>query len=337
MFQRLSSRLETVPLAIQVIFALSVALLPLGVAALIAAFHSFAAMDALNSRVDALQALGVALPALMWIAAVAITSITLSQLVIRPLRRVRSTVDRYAAGNLDARLGGRRLFSPELAGVAAAFDAMADRAADHAHALEQALATQKALTREVHHRVKNNLQIVSSLLSLQASDAGSAEVAAAYALIRQRVNALALVHRWMYQEEGARGVELRPLLADLSANLEHGFDGRPGGSRRVSCDAERITVGQDTALPIAFLITELVGGSRATGKERDTGARIEAHNHGTKACLTVTSMAFGGVDGLDGFEDGTRRIITGLARQLRSPLRYDVDAHAFQIDFPAFA
>ena len=275
----------------------------------------------------------IALPALMWLVAVAIASLSLSRLVITPMRAMSRVVERYGAGDLTARMQDGTQSSPELSELSLAFNAMADRVAGQAQAMEGALATQRALTREVHHRVKNNLQIVSSLLSLQARDATTPEAAEAYALIRQRVNALALVHRWMYHNDEVKGVELRPLLSDLAANLEHGFDGRAGGTGRVTCASDRIMVGQDTALPIAFLVTELVAGSRRAGRSDD--ARAEARVDGTAAQLTITSPGFAGEDGFEGFEEGARRIVLGLARQLRSPLAYDPEAHAFRMAFPA--
>ncbi len=325
---RLSTRFAAIPLATKVIAALSFALLPLGVIALVAAFHNYLQL-AYSSRVSLVQAIGIALPALMWVAAVVITSLGINHLAIRPLRMMRAVVERYAAGDIGARMAEGTQSSPELAELSRAFNAMADRVAGHAQATQDALIRQTALTREVHHRVKNNLQIVSSLLSLQARDASSPEVSEAYALIRQRVNALALVHRWMYQDEAAQGVELRSLLADLSVNLEHGFEGATR-VRRVACGSARLSVGQDIALPIAFLVTELVAATH-------TDARIEATLAGGRGNLRVTSAGFDGEFGLAGFTEGSRRIIAGLARQLRSPLDYDASAKAFSISFSALA
>lgn len=322
----------------RVSLALSVALLPLGIVALIAGAHSYTNLRAAHARVGALQVLGVALPALMWIAAIAIAGISLHRLVNVPLRAMRRVVDRRAAGYLEARMASDPAGTSELAELAAAFNLMADRVAGHASAMEEALATQKALTREVHHRVKNNLQIVSSLISIQARDASNPDVAAAYALIRQRVNALALVHRWMYMDESARGVELRSLLADLSASLEHGFEGRTGTAGRVRCHAERISVGQDTALPIAFLVTELVAGARAHPGTVPADTLIEARRTADRVCcLSVGSPAFLGENGMGGFDESARRIVAGLARQLRSPLGFDADTRVFRICFPAIA
>ena len=80
---------------------------------------------------------------------------------------------------------------------------MADSIASHEAELQSALHEQKRLTREVHHRVKNNLQIVSSLLSIQGRETANSEVSRAYATVQARVAALAIVHRWMYESEYA--------------------------------------------------------------------------------------------------------------------------------------
>jgi len=282
--------------------------------------------------VRARQALGVALPALMWLTALCIAWVMLNRLVVRPVNEMRSVVDRYSSGEHGARIDSTQFGSRELAGLASAFDGMADHIAQQGQAMEAALVTEKALTREVHHRVKNNLQIVSSLISIQAREATSSDVADAYALMRSRVNALALVHRWMYQDGGGQGVDLRSLAADLCANLEHGSEARPSGRVHVSCAVAPLVLDQDTALPIAFLITELVSGTaRAPGR---IDARVEAHMVDGKAILRVSSDAFGDGNGFTLFEDASKRIVAGLARQMRSPLGYDAVAHAFTIQFP---
>jgi len=93
-----------------------------------------------------------------------------------------------------------------------------------------------------------------------------------------------------------------------------------------------LVLDQDTALPIAFLITELVSGTaRAPGR---IDARVEAHMVDGKAILRVSSDAFGDGNGFTLFEDASKRIVAGLARQMRSPLGYDAVAHTFTIQFP---
>src|SRR5205823_621059 len=79
---------------------------------------------------------------------------------------------------------------------------------------------QRRLVREVHHRVKNNLQVIASLLNIHGRSAGGAEARAAYAAISRRVGALAIVHRNHFAEmEENRGIALRPLVTELAAEL----------------------------------------------------------------------------------------------------------------------
>lgn len=276
------------------------------------------------------QALGVALPALMWVTAVSICWVALGIIVVQPLRRMQGAVERYAAGNRAVRATPAAGSGREMLEFARAFDAMADQADGHEAEMQAALARQMALTREVHHRVKNNLQIVSSLLSLQARGVNNPEVAAAYALIRQRVTALSLVHRWIYADGSERGADLRGLLADLCANLAHGLDREGGGRVPVHCTSDSLLVHQDTALPLAFLISEMVGGAVARGMQ-ELWVRAEAVEGG--GLLTLSSEAFAGEAGARVLDPASQRIVDGLMRQLRSRLVHDQQGH-FSIRFP---
>lgn len=298
-------------------------LLPFGIVALAAAARSYNHLFKTQVHVSAWQAFGVVAPMIMWLVAVAVAVTSLRRLVIVPLSDMRRVIELRAAGKVSTRMSPDRRATPELAELAQAFNSMADSMDVHTRSMESALATQKVLTREVHHRVKNNLQIVSSLISIQARDAANTEVTAAYALM----------HRWMYQDESADGVEISLLLADLSASLEHGADARSVSGGRVICRADRITVSQDTALPLVFLVNELVSGVRASTDHEPTETRIEAHQLHGRCRLCITNRAFAGEDGLDGFDDGARRIIKGLTRQLRSPLAFDRDTKMFGIAF----
>src|SRR3982751_2423660 len=86
--------------------------------------------------------------------------------------------------------------------------------------MTSALEGQRRLVREVHHRVKNNLQVVASLLNIHGRSADTSEARAAYAGISRRVGALSIVHRNHFAEmEENRGIALRPLVSELAAEL----------------------------------------------------------------------------------------------------------------------
>src|ERR1044072_5976952 len=89
--------------------------------------------------------------------------------------------------------------------------------------MTEAFEGQRRLVREVHHRVKNNLQVVASLLNIHSRSAQTDDAKDAYAGIGRRVGALSIVHRNHFAEmEESRGLALRPLISELSAELRAG-------------------------------------------------------------------------------------------------------------------
>ena len=97
------------------------------------------------------------------------------------------------------------------------FRAISRTVAEHEAGLAEGLVRQTKLTREVHHRVKNNLQVISSLINFHARAARSAEATQAYASIQRRVDALAVVHRNHFAElEENRGLSLRSVIGELA-------------------------------------------------------------------------------------------------------------------------
>ena len=320
------------PLAVKVVAALTCALLPLGVLATYVTVSAYRQTIALSGHVSAQRWIGVALPLLMWLAALAIGWAIANRLLVQPLTGMRAAVERYGAGDGSIRLGTTDWLSSEMTALAAAFDRMADDSATHEAAMVGALDEQRRLTREVHHRVKNNLQIVASLLSIQARDTSDPAVARAYAAVQARVGALALVHRWMYDEVGSHGVDLRALASDLCAALEQGIGAAGQAAIAIRCHVDRIVVSQDTAVPLAFLITELVSVAARRATPAGFVAEVRAQLEDGRARLTVTTPQFVDDGGL-GSGDPARRIIEGLARQLRTPLDHDSTGGSYGVLF----
>lgn len=291
-----------------------------------------------STQLSVPQAVTIALPVLMWLGAVLIGWMAIHWLVVQPLAQVSRSLDRYTSGDANVRLGGQRFRTQEVRELGDAFDRMADQITRHEEDLRTGLATQKKLTREVHHRVKNNLQIVSSLLSLQSRDATSPDVAYAYATIQKRVNALALVHRWLYDDETMRGVDLRSLAQDLCAGLEQSVTATDGSAIAIAADVDRLYVGQDTAVPLAFLITELVTAAARLADNSGLTVRVSAKAGDGRATLMVEAPSFRGADLFAvGSHDPSARIIQGMARQMRSKLTHDPERGSYAIDFPPTA
>ena len=273
------------------------------------------------------------LPLLMWAAAAVIVWLVVDRLLLRPLRRLRANVAAYTPGAvIDPR--GLTLPAQEISDLADTFRTLTRTVADHEAGLEEGLRRQTKLTREVHHRVKNNLQVISSLINFHSRGARSPDAMAAYASIQRRVDALAVVHRHHFAElEEHRGLNLRMLIGELASNL------RATASERqqaigLTLDIDPFLVNQDVAVAVAFLVTEMI--ELATGADPAAQIRVVVKPDGNpaRAVLRVVSRAL--VDG-DTLRDlaTTRygRVMEGLARQLRSKLHHDPLTGAYEIAF----
>jgi two-component system, sensor histidine kinase PdtaS len=281
----------------------------------------------------------MALPLLMWIAAAAIAWFVVDRLLIRPLRRLRDSVGAYAPGTVLGPVDYGAVPAHEIREFADTFRTLTRTVLDHEAGLAEGLQRQTKLTREVHHRVKNNLQVIASLINFHARGATTPEAAAAYASIQRRVDALAVVHRYHFAElEDHRGVEMRAVIGELAAGIRAGA---PEAAHRfaVSLDIEPISVSQDTAVAVAFLVTELLELAMTANPEAQVriAMRPDAEYPG-QASLRIVSPAFIQTPTFEALlQNRYGRVVTGLARQLRAPLHHDPLAGAYEIALPVLA
>ena len=282
--------------------------------------------------ISALEVLMILLPVLMWLAAAFVGWFVADRLLLRPLVRMQRAVSAYKPG--DPELDIPHLSTPahEIKALAAAFDGVARTVARHEAELEAAVDRQTRLVREVHHRVKNNLQVVASLLNLHARGAANEEVAAAYASIQRRVDALAVVHRNHYAElEENRGVAMKPLISELAANLRATAP-NVASSMAIRLDIEPYYVTQDVAVSVAFLITELVEFAMFCGA-KNVAISLTATEASGVAGLTVESESLrGDVPCDEKLAERFERIVTGLSRQLRSAITRDDETGRYALN-----
>ena len=274
------------------------------------------------------------LPLLMWAAAAGIAWLVVDRLLIGPLRRLRASVAAYRPGEvIDT--GTRSLPAQEIRELGDTFRAISRTVALHEQGLAEGLVRQTKLTREVHHRVKNNLQVISSLINFHARGAPSSEVAAAYASIQRRVDALAVVHRNHFADaEDTRGLAIRAVLGELASNMRATA---PEGGPRLSLilEIDNYLVSQDTAVAMAFLVTETVELSMNLDPAIPVRITLGPTEAPDRAKLCVLSPAFRREEERqDLVQSRYGRIMEGLSRQLRSRLNYDADAGAYEIDVP---
>jgi len=279
----------------------------------------------------------ILLPLIMWAAAAVIGWLVVDRLLIRPLRRLELMVSGYRPGDILPPLAGSDSTAHELRQLSETFHTITLRVSTHENELAEGLARQTRLTREVHHRVKNNLQVVASLISLHARGQKSPEVIRAYASIQRRVDALAVVHRNHFAElEENRGIGLRSLIGELAQNIRGSIpEGEPAPP--ISIGIAPAYVSQDVAVPVAFLITELIELAMLVGPGTPIALRLGIADD-MRARLQVESAALVDSPELTArMGDRFGRVLDGLSRQLRSPLLRSAKKGVFQIEFPILA
>jgi two-component sensor histidine kinase len=272
------------------------------------------------------------LPVLMWVAAALITWLLVSRLLIRPLNRLERAVISYSPGtalDLPRKLGP----SEEIQGLRDAFARAVARVDESDAEMASALEGQRRLVREVHHRVKNNLQVVASLLNIHGRSATTAEARFAYAGISRRVGALSIVHRNHFAEmEENRGIAMRPLITELAAELRASAP-ETARTLRIDLELDAVNTTQDVAVAVAFLVTEVVEFAMLHCPTEPIEISLRRTSELT-ARLMLNSRVL--VPEEDGRAEKLQfeRIVGGLAKQLRSTL--DRKLGRYSVDLPVF-
>lgn len=274
------------------------------------------------------------LPVLMWFAATMLSWLLVRRLLLVPLASLQRAVTEYQPDgeglNLPTNLG----VASEIRDLCEAFERAVDRIEGAERDALNALDGQRRLVREVHHRVKNNLQVVASLLSIHGRSATKQEAKDAYSAIGRRVDALSVVHRHHYAElEENRGLALRPLLTELAADLRSSSPAEARGLR-IELDLDAPSTTQDVAVAAAFLVTEIVEFAMLRHPNDTIDISLRREDELTATLAISSSVLVPDTDPDDVAKQQFERIVEGLARQLRSPLDRKLGRYA--VTLPVF-
>jgi len=183
---------------------------------------------------------------------------------------------------------------------------------------DRALLTKDATIREIHHRVKNNLQVISSLLNMQQRSLTDPAARAAMSDTRQRITALSLIYRALYQSPDMRRADVRQFLEELIAQLMTPEIGR-APLVRTEIDVDALVIDPDKLAPLALWAVEAItnaqkhafdgrGGSlKVRFKVGPVETTLEVEDDGPGAAETPERTAAG----------VGRTLMTAFARQLR--------------------
>lgn len=197
------------------------------------------------------------LPLGAWLTAFAAVMLLSERIFIRWLDYLERIAALYARGRFSVRPLQAMNAPSEIRTLARTLDEMAEAITVRDRELTDSLAEKDALMREIHHRVKNNLQIISSLLSMQQRALTDAPAKAALGDTRQRISALALIYRTLYQSEDIRHADARDFLTQLVGQLVASEAGH-GPVVVSTVEADSLFVDPDKLAPLALWLVEAV-------------------------------------------------------------------------------
>lgn len=126
--------------------------------------------------------------------------------------------------------------------------------------LANSLDEKELLLKEVHHRVKNNMQVISSLLNIQAETAGNEEFSNLLGESQQRIKSMSLIHESMYQSENLREIDFENYI-NMLANSLCRFYSVPGVSILLDIRVDHVSLDLETAVPCGLIINEIISNS----------------------------------------------------------------------------
>ncbi|WP_043794176.1 histidine kinase dimerization/phosphoacceptor domain -containing protein [Solidesulfovibrio fructosivorans] len=208
-------------------------------------------------------------------------------------------------------------------------------------AVEKALVDKSILLKEIHHRVKNNLQIILSFISLQADEAADPAERERLLLLGARIRSMALVHQQLYNRGDAATVDMGEYVRSLAQGVLSVFKEHTAGVRLV-CDARPFPLSLNAAVPCGLLLTELITNAckhaffPGESGELRVGCRLE----NGQARFWVEDTGRGVPEGFDHTALATMgmTLVRELARQLEGEVRIAQSPEGgarFEIAFPA--
>ena len=194
-------------------------------------------------------------PVLMWFASMAVALASLHTLVLRHLSRIRQNMDSFSKNRRTDKDNVEVTMPYELRALKANFDQMADDILREEARLEDTLREKNVLIKEVHHRVKNNLQLIASIMNMHIRSAQEAETKTVLSRVQDRVLSLATIHRNLYQSHDGGRVNAGDLVKEIvQKSVEMGFSSHSGED--VAMQIDPVLLYPDQAVPLSLLVAE---------------------------------------------------------------------------------
>lgn len=261
-------------------------------------------------------------PITMWIVGLIVSAVASERLVTRHVRTISRSILRFANGDRGLRPSNVRGAPIELRQVSDAFQNMTYKITRGEAELEDSVHQKEVLLREVHHRVKNNLQLIASIMNMQMRKAIAPEAKALLKGLQDRVMSLATIHRGLYQTSGLADVRADELFRDIVRQIVN-MGSSPARKFEVNLDLVELHLPPDQAVPLSLLLTEAMTNAMkyagtAPGKPVEIAVRLKTEQGGMQLLQVVNSLP-GKSDAIaQEHESAAKANSTGLGEQLLS-------------------
>ena len=239
----------------------------------------------------------------------------------------------------------RREFTPDEIALCQGISQQAAVAIENARLYEQVRASlieKEVMLKELHHRVKNNLQVISSLLNLQAKYVDDERLVQILSDSQNRVQSMALIHEYLYKNQDLAQIDVRAYLQVLASQLSRSY-AITRGRIAVQTDIDDVFLDANQAILCGLLINELVSNSLKHAFPDDRSGQIDVELHqrkGTLLELVVRDNGVGLPESVDFHQPETLglELVGTLARRLGGTIELDrLDGTCFRMTFSGSA
>ena len=262
-------------------------------------------------------------PLALWAVSLAVAYFAVYRLVLRHVRELRGQMRRFALGDRSQPPPVLVQAPGEIRDVSETFHNMARILIRDEAAMEEAVNEKTVLLKEVHHRVKNNLQLIASIINMQSRVIDDTDAKRVLRSVQDRVASLATIYKNLYQAEHLDSVEADRLMRDIIGQMSSASVVNDQ-SIRVETDLDSLTLPPDQAVPLTLLTTEaftnaLKYAGAPAGEDRAWVQVTLRREDDGRATLTIENSLGDKVADMEG---------TGLGSQL-------IEAFAMQLDTEA--
>ncbi|OAN81775.1 hypothetical protein A8B78_08910 [Jannaschia sp. EhC01] len=214
-------------------------------------------------------------PLLMWAATLAVAMLAVDRLVLRHLKRLRASMRSFSLDEPKDSYSILDNAPAEINDIAITYNRMVDRILADGRDLQETITEKELLLREVHHRVKNNLQLIASILNMQMRKISEGTSKTVLKRVQDRVMNLSSIHKMLYSGDTVSTAQADRLLEEvIQATLAIGI--KPGAGVKIETHLEPLMLDPDQTVPLALLVTEtLTNAAKYLGKPTDGAPRLE--------------------------------------------------------------